>query len=513
MGEGGPLFAAIERQAQARPKAVALDHPRPTPESQPWTWELLCSHAEYIAGVALSENGDIPEPRIGWLQHNHPHAITSLLACALAGWLHVPLNWRLSEAELRAIEEDCALTGVLGHSGDDGPGEAFLPFGVAHPYLDGLNLGDRPWHIDADSYAGALCGPSVWENLRIARQRVSGETPLLLAYTSGSTGRAKGVVLTQSAVMANIAHAQAVFGFTEADRVLTVLPLFHLGGLCIQTLPALVAGAQVILHPRFDPDAFFDALEREHPTLTLLVPAVMHMLVNHPRWARADLSSLRAVGAGSSGVPLALIEAFHAKGVPVQQVYGMTEAGPIAIAQSREAALAAPGSIGFPIGGCEARLGEADEIQLRGPNLFTGYWNDAEATAAAFTPDGWFRTGDVGRQDAEGRFWFTDRLKRVIISGGENIYPAELERVLAGVPGVQESAVIGRPDARWGEVPVAVIVEGEGFHEATLHAAFEAQLARFKHPRAVLRVAALPRTALGKVEVGKLAAMLADQKA
>jgi fatty-acyl-CoA synthase len=191
----------------------------------------------------------------------------------------------------------------------------------------------------------------------------------------------------------------------------------------------------------------------------------------------------------------------------------MTETAPIAIAQSRDEAMAAPGSIGRAATLCEARLAPgSNEILVRGANVMTGYWRREEATREAFEGD-WFRTGDVGRRDDQGRFWFTDRLKRVIISGGENIYPAELERVLAGVPGLREFAVIGQPDARWGEVPVAVIAEGEGFDEARLHAAFEAQLARFKHPRAVLRVPELPRTALGKVELGRLAAMLADQRA
>ena len=316
---------------------------------------------------------------------------------------------------------------------------------------------------------------------------------------------------------ANAENARRLFDLTPRDRVLTVLPLFHVGGLCIQTLPALWAGAEVRLLPKFDAEACFDAIADYRPTLTLLVPAVMQALVSHPRWADADLSCLRSIGAGSSEVPLHLIEAFHAKGVPVQQVYGMTETGPIAIAQTRAEALAAPGSIGRPAPLCEARIlrpdgteaapGEAGEIVVRGPNVMQGYWRDPVATAEALR-DGWFRTGDVGHRDAEGRYWFTDRLTRVIISGGENIYPAELERVLRDAPGVLGAAVIGRPDARWGEVPVAIVVPGPGFDSGAVLRHFEGRLARFKHPRAVLAVDALPRTALGKVRLDALKSLL-----
>jgi len=418
--------------------------------------------------AALRAAGVAAGDRVGWLGLNHPAMLACLSACAEAGAALVPLNWRLSPEELQWISEDAGLR--LVRCGPDA--------GAAAP---------RP----------------------AARPVRAADGTLLLGYTSGTTGRPKGARLTAAAVQANAAHGQRLFGLSPADHVLTVLPLFHLGGLCIQTWPAIQAGGRVTLHPRFDADAFFDAVERDRPTLTLLVPAVMAALVAHPRWPSADLSSLRAIGAGSSDVPPALIAAFHAKGVPVQQVYGMTESGPIAIAQSVAEAWAHPGSIGFPVGGCAARIGEGGEIQLRGPNLFSGYWNAPEATAAAFTADGWFRTGDAGRQDADGRFWFTDRLKHLIISGGENIAPAEVERVLLTAPGVREAAVVGRPDPRWGEVPVAVVVPGEGFDAAAVLRHFEGRLARFKHPRAVLTAASLPRTALGKVQVAVLRAMVA----
>jgi len=415
--------------------------------------------------AALRAAGVARGDRVGWIGLNHPAMLACLAACEEAGATLVPLNWRLAPEELQWISEDAGLR--LVRAGPD-PGAA-APRPAARP----------------------------------VRQD---DGTLLLGYTSGTTGRPKGAMLSAAAVRANAAHAMALFGITAADHVLTVLPMFHLGGLCIQTWPAMQAGARVTIHPRFDADAFFDGIAHDRPTLSLLVPAVMRALVGHPRWAAADLSCLRALGAGSSDVPPELIAAFHAKGVPVQQVYGMTESGPIAIAQSAAEALSHPGSIGFPVGSCEARIGPGGEILLRGPNMLSGYWNHAEP---AFTDDGWFRTGDAGRQDADGRFWFTDRLRHLIISGGENIAPAEVERVLLSAPGVREAAVIGRPDARWGEVPVAVVVPGEGYDEAAVLRHFEGRLARFKHPRAVVAVAALPRTALGKVQVAALKALVA----
>jgi hypothetical protein len=304
--------------------------------------------------------------------------------------MQVPLNWRLAPPEWRFILEDCGARLLLATP------DMFAAAQAVHGVV-----------LDATALDGAGEVPEGGRE----------NDPVLLVYTSGTTGRPKGAVLDQRALHANALNARHAFAITPEDRVLTVLPLFHVGGLNIQTTPALQAGAEVILHPRFDPDAFFDSVARDRPTLTLLVPAVMQALVAHPRWPGADLSSLRAIGAGSSDVPIPLIEAFHACGVPVQQVYGATETCPIAIIQDRAEALAAPGSLGRPALHAEARIAGGaieGEILVRGPATLRAYWPDRHAIDA----EGWFATGDVGRIDPQGRFWFTDRLKHVIISGG-----------------------------------------------------------------------------------------------
>jgi fatty-acyl-CoA synthase len=283
------------------------------------------------------------------------------------------------------------------------------------------------------------------------------------------------------------------------------------GGLNIQTTPAIAAGAAVTITRRFDPGEVLRLVHSRRPTLLLAVPAVAQALASDPAFATTDLSCLRCLTTGSSTVPEAVIRPWLDRGVPVTQVYGMTESGPTAIALSIADAARKVGSCGKPALHTEARLVGADgedvargargEIWLRGPNLTAGYWRNPEATRQAFA-GGWFKTGDIGHQDEEGFFYVDDRKKDVVISGGENIYPAELENVLADCPAIAEAAVIGRPDPRWGEIPVACVVlkPGSSLSRADVLALFRDRLARYKHPRDVVFLDALPRTAMGKVQ-------------
>ncbi|MBE9603375.1 AMP-binding protein [Acetobacteraceae bacterium H6797] len=479
----------IAAHAGHSPDAVALIH-----EGASLTYAGLHEAVQRLAGAMVAaglRKGD----RVAFLGHNHPAQIIQLLACCRLGMIQVPMNWRLAAPELAFMLADSGAKLVM----------ATAEFERAAATL-GLPVvaAEAAWPGGLDS-AGE---PPEWG---------APEDIALLVYTSGTTGRPKGALLSQRAIFYNALNAQHLFSLTAADRVLTVLPLFHVGGLNIQTMPALYAGATVMLEPRFEPARFMAACTHFRPTLTLLVPAVMQALLSHPGWAAADLSSLRAAGAGSSDVPPRLIEAFHERGVPIQQIYGATETCPIAIGQTRAEALAAPGSIGRPalharakvvgMDGADLPMGETGQIAIAGPGILDGYWNLPEASRDSIR-DGWFLTGDVGHVDAAGRWWFTDRVKHVIISGGENIYPAEVERVLATAPGIREGAVTGRADPQWGEVPVAVVVPGEGFSAQAVLAHFQGQLARFKCPRDVVVVEALPRTALGKVASSALRALV-----
>jgi fatty-acyl-CoA synthase len=422
-------------------------------------------------------------------------------AAARAGLILVPLNWRLAAPELASILANAEPAALVAAAQFAERVPAILPEAARCRVLS-------PGEMEAGS-----AGP--------APDHGGPELPLLIVYTSGTTGEPKGAVLTQKAIECNARNAIHMHDMTSADHVLTVLPMFHVGGLNIQTLPALASGASVTLHGRFDPGATLAAIAGDRPSLTLLVPATMQAMIAHPAWGTTDLSSLRAVATGSTDVPVPLIEAFHARGVPVIQVYGSTETGPVCMYQRIEEAFATVGSIGRAARHSDIRLvdeagrevedGTPGEILVRGDNVAEGYWREPELTAAAFR-DGWFHSGDVALRDASGLYWFKDRIKNVIISGGENIYPAELERILHAIPGVAEAAVVGRPDARWGQVPVAVVAPSErDLDRDAILAAFDGKLARFKHPKDVLIIPALPRNAMGKVMLEALRRMAAAE--
>lgn len=475
------------------------------------------SYAQFATAIASAaaflntELGLARGERVAYLGHNTPEQLILLFACARLGLVLVPLNWRLAPLELVEICENAAPS-VLFVDGHCLSLVSTQLRAVCGRRLFTVRAGGAEW----PSFTPAFV-------LNTAQIANSGELsdPVLISYTSGTTGQAKGAVLTQQALWFNALNAQHMHALTAADKVLTVLPLFHVGGLNIQTLPALLLGATVILLPRFEPAATLSAIAQHRPSLTVQVPTTLQALMADPDWQRADLSSLRAIATGSTDVPVELIEVYHARGVPVIQIYGATETAPVAIYQEIGEAFTTVGAIGraglhteirlVAEGDREADVGEPGEILVRGEHLAQGYWRNPQATAEAFQ-DGWFRSGDVAIRDRDGRYWFKDRIKNVIISGGENIYPAEIERVLRQSPWIEEAAVVGRNDVKWGQIPVLVVVPKDaGFDPAQLHEAFDGKLARYKQPREVLVLAALPRTALGKVQLQALRELIAAQ--
>ncbi len=448
-----------------------------------------------VAGVKAGD-------RVAWLGLNSAALLATLFACARNGSILMPLNWRLAPAEHQAMLADSAPALLVADESFAAISEAqrVAPAGTRCIAIGSAPPGWTPWSSFVDSgRSGALPGGPV-----------DPLAPVLLCWTSGSTGQPKGVLLSQDALAANADASVDMHGLTADDRVLTTLPLFHVGGLNIQTLPALRAGCTVSLHARFDPGSAFDAIERERITLTVLVPAQLDAMLAHPRWASADLSSLRMISTGSTLVPARLIRAVHARGVPLVQVWGATETAPIAACLHADEALRKAGSSGRVAAGCALRIvdargadvpvGTPGEILVRGRNVMHGYWADPAASARALA-GGWFHSGDMGHLDDEGFLSIDGRLKDMIISGGENVSPAEVEAVLLDNADIAEAAVVGRPDARWGEAVVAVVVPRPGaqLSREQVLAPFEHRLARFKHPKDVLVVDALPRTALGKV--------------
>ena len=491
------LSDLIERNAAFTPDKPALVF-----EGQALNYSAFHARIEQTARALKAEFGVSRGDRVAILSLNRPDYLVLLYACARLGAMLVPLNWRLAVAEQLFILSDASVKVlVLEHA-----------FGAILPELEKSLPEACIVGLDFAPARG-----SAFDAL-LTRARGNGRNPhadlscpLLIVYTSGTTGRPKGAVLRQEALLWNAVMSQHMHGLTSDDHVLTVLPFFHVGGLNIQTTPALHLGATVTIHSRFTPDATLAAFARERPTLTTLVPATIQAVTDHPDWASTDLSSLKAVSTGSTIVPPHLIERFVARGVPVLQVYGSTETCPVAVYTRLGGDLSRVGSTGLPGLCCEAAVIDdagvelppnmPGEIVVRGLNVFCEYWGNEEATREALH-DGWYRTGDIGLRDADGYFWVHDRKKNLIISGGENIYPAEVERVLLEHPDVVECGVIGRPDARWDEVPVAYVIRRAGclVDAENLKAHALTQLARFKVPRDIVFVDDLPRTALGKVQ-------------
>ena len=461
------------------------------------------SYAEFAARIAAaaralrSELGVQRGDRVAILSLNHPDYLVLLYACARLGALLVPLNWRLAVPEQVFILQDAAVKALIVEQGFTA---VIAPLKAALPDIRIVGLDFAPSFDDLLA-AGSGEGRNPHVDL---------SSPLLIVYTSGTTGRPKGAVLRQEALVWNAMMSQHMHDMTAADHVLTVLPLFHVGGLNIQTTPALQLGATVTLHPRFAPDAVLAAFVQDRPTLTVLVPATMQAVIEHMAWASTRIDCLRALSTGSTQVPQGLVDAFTARGVPVLQVYGSTETCPVAV-YTRAGGDQRAGSTGLPGLVCEARVvdddghdvppGVAGEVVVRGSNVFFEYWGNAAATAESLR-EGWYHSGDIGTRDADGHFFIHDRKKNMIISGGENIYPAEVERVLVAHPAVAEAAVIGRADPKWQEVPVAYVVrrKGSDVEARALEAHLLAQLARFKVPRDYVFVDALPRNAMGKVQ-------------
>ncbi|ANP46540.1 class I adenylate-forming enzyme family protein [Candidatus Viadribacter manganicus] len=448
-----------------------------------------------LAGV-LAARGVGREDRVAILCRNRIEFFEVLFACAKLGAILVPLNWRSPASELRALLEDCNPKLVV-----FGAEDAETARALACPALS----------FD-DEYEAAVANAAPLRS----EQRWAGDATWFLMYTSGTTGQPKGVIQTFQMSVVNAFHVTQAFGLREADTTLNFLPLFHSAGIQLITLPTLIAGGTVVVMPGFDEARALSLM----PRLDIFfgVPAVYQQLALHPDFESADLARVRSWGCG--GAPLAdvLVERFAKKGVLVCNGYGMTETGPTAFLAARQDALTKIGSVGKPqmlldvrivdSEGVDVAEGESGEIWMRGAGLTPGYWNKPGETAKAFTADGWLKSGDIGRRDTDGCYYVAGRIKEMYISGGENVYPAEVENVLARHPAVLESAIIGVPDEKWGEVGHAFIMLRADAGQVTAAEVIQfcrANVAGYKTPRHVTFVDEFPRTAAGKIRKHLLA--------
>ncbi|MGY5050665.1 o-succinylbenzoate--CoA ligase [Streptomyces sp. 900105755] len=444
---------------------------------------------------ALRARGIRRGDRIAYLGPNHPAYLETLFAAGVLGAVFVPLNTRLAAPEIAYQLGDSGAKALL-----HGPSHAALVAGL-------------PGTTDVRTYVEV--GPEYEELLAAAAddpidEPVALDDTCIIMYTSGTTGRPKGAMLTHANLTWNAFNVLVDIDLVADERALVSAPLFHTAGLNMLALPVLLKGGTCVLVESFDPDATFDLIEQHRITFMFGVPTMFDQMARHPRWPDADLSSLRILICGGSPVPTPLIAAYQERGLTFLQGYGMTEAAPGVLFLDAEHAISKAGSAGVPHFFSDVRVvrpdltpvdvGEPGEVMVRGPHVMPGYWGLPEETAASFA-DGWFRSGDAATVDEDGYVFVVDRLKDMIISGGENIYPAEIEDLLLAHPGIAECAVIGVPDDTWGEVPRAVVVPREGtvLDPDEVLASLAGRLAKYKLPKSVVLADELPRTASGKL--------------
>jgi fatty-acyl-CoA synthase len=508
----------LERHAEARPDAEALldAHRR-------LDYDQLASRVARCAGV-LEAAGVRRGDRVAILLGNHAPYLETVFAAARLGAMAVPVNVRWAPREIAVLLDDCTPHAVI-HDAERS--EVLERACRAAGHAPALRLEAGPEGV---AYEAALAsarphpGPVA----------VSPEDPMILMYTSGTTGAPKGALLPHRKTLYNSLNAERFFKMGAADRVLVVIPLFHSFGLAILSIPTLHAGGTLLLQPRFDPAAVWRAVGAERITFFGAVPTMfrqLHEELASREQGHYELGSLRFLFTAGAAIPIDLILAYERRGLVLKQGFGQTETSILACLDAGDAVRKA-GSVGRPVHHGEVRLvardalegdpaswrdtavGETGEIVVRGPINMLGYWRRPEETAETLRGE-WLRTGDLATRDEEGFLTLVGRARDLYISGGENVYPAEVEAVLESHPAIREVAVVGRPDERWGEVGCAFVVlePGAALDAAALRAFARERLAGFKIPQSVVALKELPRTETGKIQKWKLAGRPEDPPA
>jgi fatty-acyl-CoA synthase len=481
-----------------------------------YTYAELDARATAAARILRETLSLAKGDRFGILAGNRVEFLDVFFGAPKAGVVLVPLGTRLTARELAPIVADAGLRGLV-YGGEHAPTAAELRrlASIEHVVAFDPPAGDRTW----GDLAGALRPDPGWR-----RERLDPEDPYALLYTSGTTGQPKGVVVPNRMVAWNGYNTVAGWQLREDDVSPIFTPLYHAGGLGAFLVPIFTIGGTIVLHRGFDPAEVWRTVEKEGCTVVLGVPTIWKLLMEAPEFRSVDLSRVRWLISGGAPLPEYLIEAYQARGVVFKQGYGLTEVGVNCFSMTVEESVRKKGSIGKPLMFTETRItdaegrglpdGEVGELLLRGPHVSRGYWRNPEATAAALDEDGFFHTGDLARRDAEGFHYIAGRRKDMLITGGVNVYPAEIEAELLLHPGVQDAAVVGAPDPTWGEKGVAFVVPrpGAALDGPGLSAHLDGRLARYKVPKDWVIVDALPRTPYGKVVKAELQRRYAEAR-
>ena len=484
------------KRAQLSPESVAF---RDLVRGTSLNYRELDDRARRAAGL-LTNRGVSQEDRVAVLCRNRIEFFELLFACAKIGAYLVPLNWRMPATELAPLVQDAEPVLLLFGDEDADAANDLAPAGTRLLALDDAdNSGYAALRDDSDPHPGRRHWPA--------------EDTWYLLYTSGTTGKPKAVIQSYGMAIANTVNIAQAMSIGADDVTLNYLPLFHTAGINLVTLPTLIQGGEVLMMPGFDLERLIDLLSRGALDTFFGVPAVYQQISLHPDFHSLDLSTLRSWGCGGAPMPDDLVSGYLERGARVCNGMGMTETGPTVFLMDPVHVEEKIGSVGKPqllssvrlvnSDGQDVRQGETGELWFAAPGITPGYWRHPDATAEAFSADGWLKSGDIGRCDAEGYYYIVGRIKDMFISGGENVYPAEVENILAKHPDILEAAVVAIPDDKWGEVGCAHMLPRPGHRlpDASEMAAFCRQhLAPYKVPRRFIVVDDFPRTAAGKVQ-------------
>jgi fatty-acyl-CoA synthase len=493
-------FDWIKRHAERTPDRLALVDAH---TGRQFTYSQVNERANRLASFLQDTLGVGQGDRVSILAKNSSDYYEVLFGCGKMGAILNTLNWRLAVPELEFILKDCAPRVVI-YEPEFAEAVASLRSQIDCEYYVAMAdaAPEGEWTYEAALAAGSAQG--------VKMPPLQYTDTWAILYTSGTTGRPKGAQVTYGNFFYNAVGMGRAIDLTSEDVNINVLPTFHAGGLGLYAGPIFHAGGTLVVVRAFDAAEFLSLVEEWQVTVLLLVPSIYLMLAQYPDWDQYDLSSVRSWASGGSALPPALVHQYAERGILIQQGFGMTETGPTVFIINKEDVLRKPGSVGKPVLHTDVCIMDRDgnvlgpnqvgELCVRGGNVTTGYWNRPEATAEAIV-DGWLHSGDAAMHDEDGFYYIVDRWKDMFISGGENVYPAEVENVIYQHPAVAEVAVIGVPHPKWQEVGKAVVVvkEGQSLTEEEVIEFCRDKLARYKIPKSVAFVGELPRTAAGKV--------------
>lgn len=501
----------IQHHANCSPDKIAINF-----EAQSISYhQLEAKVASLAGGLVYSLNIQVGD-RVAYLGENAPEMLELLFACARVGAILVPLNARMTIEQHRYYLQNCDPQCLLVET--QFASHARQVIEDSNLQIVGFGKGFKVEGTEMQLESIVASSSAIQ-----ADRTMPNAAAALIAYTSGSTGNPKGAVLTNETLLYSAINAVQFAEMTCNDHILTNLPMFHVGGLTVQTLPALHIGASVTIHRQFDTGRTLADIESKGITVYLPLPKISRALINHPAWLQTDLSSLRVTQTGSTLVPRSVMTPWTDRNIPAQQIYGLTEALPPVIGLPLKDSKAMAGSMGKPSLYCSVRIvdaqlrnvepGDKGEILLKGPCVFSEYWRNPEATEQSFV-DGWFRTGDIAHTDVNGYLYMDDRLKNIIIVGSSNVYPADLEHILSECDEISEAAVVGREDEDYGEVPVACIQmkEGSAMTRDQVDHLFSGRVANYQKPRDILFVDSFPRTSLGKIQKTEVGRMVAEMR-